>query len=129
VDLYRNLRQKKILLVDDDEWIRHSLTLLFESEGCRLEALEDAEAAMAVLSRGHYDIIIADYKLPGIDGLEFFKRIKESQSEAMKIMITAYGNEGLVSESRNLGVQDFIEKPFSVKTIENSLSRLLQPKG
>jgi DNA-binding NtrC family response regulator len=128
VDLYRELRKKKILLVDDDEWIRHSLALLFKSEGCRLKTLENAEAAMAALRKGHYDIIIVDYRLPGIDGLEFFRRIRESQPQSMKIMITAYGNEALVSDSRKLGVQEFIEKPFSSKTIENALSRLLRTR-
>lgn len=114
----------KILLVDDDEWIRDSLCLLFEAEGCDLLALETAEEGLKALEYQNYDIIISDYKLPGMDGLEFLRQIQASHPNAVKIMITAYMNKSLVSEGRKIGVQDFIAKPFSSETLEASLARL-----
>ncbi len=114
----------KILLVDDDEWIRDSVGLLFEAEGCDLLALETAEEGLKALSHQNYDIIISDYKLPGMDGLEFLKQIQGSHPNAIKIMITAYMNAFLVSEGKKIGVQDFIAKPFSSETLEASLARL-----
>ena len=125
MELFSKLKKMSILLVDDDEWIRHSLTLFFENESCRLTALETAEEAVAALEKKSYDIIIADYRLPGMDGLQFFRKIKDSNGKARKVMITAYGNEDLVSESEVLGVEAFIEKPFTSKTIEDVLSGLL----
>ena len=116
----------KILLIDDDEWIRDSLTLFFENEGCCLVALETAEEGMAALKKKSYDIIIADYKLPGMDGLEFFKHLQKSHPDVIKILITAYGSNGVVSEAFKLGIHDFIDKPFTSKTIESSLSRLIE---
>ena len=71
--LYNKLKAMKILLVDDDEWIRDSLSLFLESEGCQLQAFETAEEGMEAFTRQPYDLIIADYKLPGMDVLEFFK--------------------------------------------------------
>ena len=125
MNLFTKLKEMKILLIDDDEWIRDSLNLFFESEGCHITVLETAEEGMEELKERAYDIIIADYRLPGMDGLEFLKQIKESYPEAMKILITAYGSKELVSEAYRIGVRDFIEKPFTTNRIEESLSRLI----
>jgi DNA-binding NtrC family response regulator len=116
----------KILLIDDDEWIRDSLGLYFEGEGCHLLALETAEEGIEALKEQHYDIIMVDYRLPGMDGLEFLRRIQKTQPNALKLLITAYKSEGVVSEALKIGIQDFIEKPFTTKTIEGSLTRLIE---
>jgi DNA-binding NtrC family response regulator len=118
----------KILLIDDDEWIRDSLGLYFEDEGCQLLALETAEEGIEALKKEDYDIIVTDYRLPGMDGLEFLKRIQETQPNALKVLITAYRNKEVVSEAVKMGINDFIDKPFTAKTIEDSLSRLLQER-
>ena len=128
MDLFSKLKEMKILLIDDDKWIRDSLSLFFEYEGCHFLALETAEEAMEALKMHNYDIIIVDYKLPGMDGLEFLKRIHESHPDTRKILITAYRNEEVVSEAIRMGVQDFIEKPFTSKIIEASLSRLIEAR-
>lgn len=125
MDLFNKLKNMKILLIDDDEWIRDSLTLFFESEGCHLKALETAEEGLATLKNENYDIMIVDYRLPDINGLEFFKRIQESHPNAFKILITAYGSKELLSKAKEIGVHDFVEKPFTSETIESSLSRLI----
>lgn len=125
MDLYNKLREMKMLLIDDDEWIRDSLSLFFEGEGCQIKALETAEEGVEALKKQSYDIIIVDYRLPGMDGLDFLKRIKDSTPSAMKILITAYGSENVVTDAKQMGIQDLIEKPFTTKTIEASLSRLI----
>jgi DNA-binding NtrC family response regulator len=129
MDLFRRLKEMRILLIDDDEWIRDSLTLFFESEGCYLLALETAEEGIDALKKQAYDIIIADYRLPGMDGLEFFRQIEKSHPDVMKILITAYRSEEVVSEADRMGIHDFINKPFSSKTIEDSLSRLIETRA
>lgn len=125
MDLFEKLRGKKILLIDDDEWIRDSLSLFFESEGCQLLALETAEEGVRAVSERPFDIIIADYKLPGMNGLEFFDCVSTHAVPAIKILITAFGTEEALLEARSRGIQDVIEKPFTTKTIEESLSRLI----
>jgi two-component system response regulator (stage 0 sporulation protein F) len=126
MDIFSKLKDMRILLIDDDEWIRDSLRIFFEGEGCELQALETAEEGLELLKGQDYDVIITDYRLPGMDGLDFLRRIRDSHLGTMTVLITAYGNEGVVSEARSIGVQDFIEKPFTSKTIEESLSRLIQ---
>jgi DNA-binding NtrC family response regulator len=125
MDLFVQLRKMKILLIDDDEWIRDSLTLFFESEQCQLKALETAEEGLNALRHQRYDIIISDYWLPGMNGLDFFKCIKNSNKNAIKILITAYGSPGVVDEARKAGVHSLIAKPFTSDTVEAVLSRLI----
>ena len=126
MDFYSKLKEMRILLIEDDQWIRNSMRLFFEAEGCLLVALETAEEGLEAVKRQGYDIIIVDYMLPGMDGLEFFRQIQRCQSRAIKIFITAYGSEYIVAEAIKLGVHDFIEKPFTTKAIEKSLSRLIK---
>ncbi len=126
MDLFSKLKEMKILLIDDDEWIRDSLSLFFQSEGCHLLALETAEEGLEKLKKQAYDIIITDYKLPGMDGLEFLKRIKDSHPDALTILVTAYGSKDVFLKARKMRVQDFIDKPFTIETIEDSLSRLIR---
>ncbi len=126
MDLFNKLKNMRILLIDDDEWIRDSLSLFFEGEGCNLKALESAGEGLKMLKNENYDIIIVDYRLPDMDGLKFFKRIQESHPNAFKLLITAYGSKELLSKAREMGIHDFIEKPFTSETIESSLSRLIK---
>ncbi|UCF89902.1 MAG: response regulator [Desulfobacterales bacterium] len=126
MDLFEKLRDMKILLIDDDEWIRDSLYLFFESEGCDLLALETAEEGIGALQDQAYDIIIADYKLPGLNGLEFLRQAHKTHSDAIKILITAYGNRKLIAEAQRDGIHDFIQKPFTSETILTSLGRLIE---
>jgi DNA-binding NtrC family response regulator len=126
MDLFNKLKSMEIMLVDDDEWIRDSLSVYFESEGCHLTALETAEEGMEEMKKRAYDILVTDYRLPGMDGLEFLKLIRAMQPHVMTILITAYRNDEIVREAKMLGIQDFIEKPFTTKIIEESLMRLVR---
>jgi DNA-binding NtrC family response regulator len=124
--IYNKLRNREILLVDDDELIRDSLTLFFTGEGIHLSAYESAEKGLEALEKNDYDIIIVDYRLPGMDGVEFFKHIQETHENVLKILITAYKDHKVVSEADKIGIQDFIEKPFTSKRIEQVLSLLIE---
>ena len=116
----------KILLVDDDERIRDSLSLFFEAEGCNLLAFETAEEGMEAVKKQAYDIVISDYKLPGMDGLEFLRRVKEKQPNAFEILITAYENCEILKIAKEIGVKDIIPKPFTSEDVETSLSRIIE---
>ena len=125
MDIFNRIKNMKILLVDDDEWIRDSLSLFFEAEGCNLLTFETAEEGMEAVNQQTYDIVISDYKLPGMDGLEFFRRVKEKQPNAFQILITAYANCEIIKEADELGVKDIIPKPFTSEDVETSLSRII----
>ena len=128
MNLFSELKEKSILLIDDDEWIRDSMSLFFESEGCHLSALETAEEGIKELNRKSYDIIFVDYKLPGMDGLAFLDEIKDRQPDTWIILITAYGNE-VFKRAKDLKIHDVIAKPFTSEDIQMSLLRLIKKQA
>ena len=99
--------------------------MLFESEACRLTALETAEEGLAEIQRHHYDLIIAGYKLPGLNGLEFLKRVQASDSNKTTMLISAYLTTDLISAAKKLKVQSVLEKPFSSETFLISVASIL----
>jgi DNA-binding NtrC family response regulator len=126
MDIFDRIKNMKILLVDDDEWIRDSLSLFFEAEGCNLLAFETAEEAIEAVKQQVYDIVISDYKLPGMDGLEFLRRVKEKRPNAFEVLITAYANCEILKEAKDIGVKDIISKPFTSEDFEMSLARIIE---
>jgi CheY-like chemotaxis protein len=123
---FSKLKNMRTLLVDDDEFVRDSLRVFFESKKCPLLALETAEEGIEALKKQSYDIIITDYRLPGMDGLEFCRRLKRTHPDILLILITAYGSKAVAAEAVTLGIQEFIEKPITIPAIETSLSRLIE---
>jgi len=126
MDLFIKLRKLKIMLIDDDEWIRDSMRIFLELEGCNLTTCETAEEALETVKNMAFDIIIADYKLPGMNGIEFFKRIESSSDPTIKLMITANLSKLISSMATDVGIHEIIEKPLKPENIEDSLSRLLK---
>lgn len=126
--MFETIKDMKILLVEDDEWIRDSLAMFFLGEGIRITALETAEEGIDAVKEERYDIIITDYRLPGMDGLAFLRNIKTLCPDAYKILITAYGGYEVITAAADLGVSEYVEKPFSTKTIRATLSRMVDKR-
>lgn len=122
----RDMWPKRILLIDDDAWIRDSMAVFFESEGSCFLALETAEDGLDELAQRDYDIVICDYRLPGMDGLSFFKQIRGKKSA--KLLITAYGTDTLPAEARAAGVDGYLIKPLDMHVIESELRHLVKTR-
>ena len=112
---FNELKQVKTLLVDDDEFIRGSLSMAFHNKGCAMRVAETAEEGLQALQEETFDIIISDFRLPGIDGLKFLKMAGITHPQAVKFLITAYKDDHIFSDAIRMGVHEFIEKPFAVK--------------
>jgi two-component system, NtrC family, response regulator AtoC len=124
-DVFQRLRDRNILLVDDDECIRDSVTMLLEAEGCHCQAVETAEQALKQIADSDVDIVIADYRLPGMDGLELLRRLQQSHPESMKVFVSAYGDRQILAEARGLGADEVLEKPLTAEALHRSLARLM----
>ena len=87
---FNELKDFKTLLVDDDEFIRDSLKMAFSSKGCSMRAAESAEEGLEAIKKEQFDIIISDFRLPGMNGLDFLRLATVTQPGAVNILITAY---------------------------------------
>ncbi|MFZ4520421.1 MAG: sigma-54-dependent transcriptional regulator [Bacteroidales bacterium] len=101
-----------ILIVDDEESVRESLYSWFIEDGYRVECAENAKKALTILESGRFDIILADIKMPGMDGLEMLRRIKAHNSESIVIIMTAFATVDTAVKALKDGAFDYITKPF-----------------
>jgi CheY-like chemotaxis protein len=85
-------------------------------------AVESSEHALQQLAGQSFDIIILDYKLPGMNGLELLERIRGTHPEAAKIFTSAYSSEGLFAQAKEAGAVGFVNKPLTAEKIEECLT-------
>ncbi len=104
-------------MVDDEEAMRHMLSIMLKKEGYDVVCAEDAEVALHVLGKEAFDFILCDIKMPGMDGLEFLKKLKERGTDSTVIMMSAYGTIDTAVECMKLGAYDYISKPFKTDEI------------
>ena len=105
-------RKISILIVDDEDSVRDSLFNWFIEDGYRVECAEDAKKALNILESEEFDIILADIKMPGMDGLEMLKRIKSLRKDAAVIMMTAFATVDTAVQALKDGAFDYVTKPF-----------------
>lgn len=125
MNLSDTLNKVNILLIDSDELIRDSLSLFFQCEGGHFLAVDCAEKGLEALKQEKYDVIISDVTLPKIDALSFFKLVEKNYPDVSKVLITSIFTSYILSEAIMIGVHNFIQKPFSTRTIEKALHQLL----
>jgi two-component system nitrogen regulation response regulator NtrX len=116
----------RVLIVDDESGIRRSLKGVFEDEGYTADAASSGEACLRMLEGGDYDLILLDVWLPGIDGLETLRQLRQTGSTAAVIMISGHATIATAVSATKLGAFDFVEKPLSIEhtllTANNALS-------
>lgn len=101
-----------LLIVDDEESVRDSLYNWFIEDGFKVECAENAKEALSMLEAGHFDIILADIKMPGMDGMEMHRRIRALNPEAIVIIMTAFASVETAVQALKDGAFDYITKPF-----------------
>ncbi|MGR0480531.1 MAG: sigma-54-dependent transcriptional regulator [Candidatus Electronema sp. V4] len=102
-----------ILIIDDESAIRAALSGILEDEGFQPLTAASAEEGLALLARRDIDLILLDIWLPGMDGIEALKRIRQDWSDIPVIMISGHGSIETAVQTTRIGAFDFIEKPLS----------------
>lgn len=117
-----------ILIVDDEEDIRELVELNLSQEGYKVLSCETGEQALAITVSKLPDLIILDLMLPGIDGLEVCKKLKNNiKTENIPIvMLTAKGEEADIVTGLELGAEDYVTKPFKGKVLTARVRRILR---
>jgi DNA-binding response OmpR family regulator len=114
-----------ILLVDDEDSIQKLLTFPLEREGFRVVQARDGEEALARFAETSVDLVVLDVMLPKVDGLEVCRRLR-AQSAVPIIMLTARGDELDKVVGLELGADDYITKPFSIREFRSRIRALLR---
>ena len=111
-----------VLLVDDEEQFLDLLSQRLEARGFKVDSVAGGEEALEKVQSDDFDAIVLDLAMPGIDGIETLKRIKESKPELQIIMLTGHATIKSGIEAMKLGAEDYLEKPVD-------LNELLQKIG
>ncbi len=106
------IRKITLLIVDDEESVRDSLYNWFIEDGYLVDSAKDAKEALSLIESKNYDIILADIKMPGMDGLEMHRRIKSLNKNSIVIVMTAFASVETAVQALKDGAYDYITKPF-----------------
>lgn len=119
-----NVTAKRILLVDDSRVARLTLQHLIKLNDASIEVTQagNGDEALAVFQPGAFDIALLDFNMPGIDGLELAKLIREQDATIHLVLVTANIQDAIVARAKSMGV-DFLGKPADPELLANLLKR------
>ena len=115
----------KVLLIENDPYIRDTLGKALAGEGCVIESAYSSAEGFELLRECPSDIIISDFNLPGINGYEFLKIANKSYPESIKILVASIGDVDPMSRVFENGIDDVIEKPFPFESLLYIISKHL----
>ncbi len=118
----------RILVVDDEQSMRDFLAIMLKKEGYEVVAAETGSDALKAVQLEIFDLVISDVKMPGMDGIDVLKTVKEVSPETVVIMITAYATAETAVEAMKLGAYDYILKPFKVDEIKLIIQKALEKR-
>jgi len=116
----------RVLIVDDEKSMCELLSVMLEKEGYRVDSATNGEGALKLLEKGSYDLVLEDLKMPGMDGIELLRKIKEKDSLAVVMVMTAYSSWDTAVEAMRLGAHDYIRKPFDNVAVKEMVSRAVE---
>lgn len=108
----RKFSKKRLLIIDDEENMRHMLSTLLNKSGYRVDTASDGADALEMVDQTLYDFILCDLKMPNMNGMEFFDTARDKLWATTVIMMSAYGSIDTAIEAMKKGAYDFISKPF-----------------
>jgi DNA-binding NtrC family response regulator len=120
------MKDKPILIVDDEKNIRLTLLRSLEVLGVETDSAEDGKEALEKLKEKEFGLILLDLHMPLIDGVEVLRQVRVSRPDTPIIIITAYGTVKLAAEAKRLGAVDFIKKPFVPEEIRELVTQVIE---
>ena len=116
---------KKVLIVDDQNGIRILLVEVFSVEGYQTFQASNGKIALEIVRNEFPDLVLLDMKIPGMDGLEILKHIKQMDESIKVIMMTAYGELDMIKEASDLGALMHFTKPFDIDELRIAVNNEL----
>lgn len=123
------MKINRILVADDEEGVRELFKVIAEEEGYQITLAKDGLQAVQMAKSYLPDVIVLDVRMPELDGLEVFERIKENMIDSPVIFITAFGTSDLAIDAMKKGAHNYLTKPFDIEEIRIVLRKALELKS
>lgn len=117
--------KNKILVVDDEDALRTVLSSELASEGYEVRTAADGQEAIAELEKDSYELMLLDIKMPRMTGFEVLKYVKEKHPKTKVVMLTGFADLKNALESKKLGAEDFVSKPYDLVDLLTTIERVL----
>src|SRR5918992_3524158 len=117
-----------VLIVEDHDRLREQLGQFYEQEGYKVTTAACGEEGLQKLTQEKFALVVSDVKMPGIDGFQLARHVREKYSDTDVILITAFGNIKQAVEAMKLGASDYITKPFQPEAIRLVSEKLLEKR-
>ena len=121
-----NEERPRVLIVDDEKFIRDILADFLGMEGYVVRTAEDGQAALSELTNAHYDLVISDLKMPRMGGIELLEQIGTAAPNALTVIMTGFGTVETAIDAMKRGAYDYILKPFKVEEVIHVVQRGLE---
>ncbi|HEY4643691.1 MAG TPA: response regulator [Bacteroidota bacterium] len=117
--------KRKILVVDDEDALRTVLSSELVGEGYDVETAGDGDEAIKVVQTKPFDLVLLDIKMPKVDGFEVLRFLKSKYPQIKVIMLTGFADLKNAIESKKLGAEDFISKPYDLVDLLTTIERVV----
>ena len=118
-----NSAQKQLLIIDDEENMRHMLSTVLKKAGYLVDAASDGRTGLSMIEQNQYDFILCDIKMPKMGGMEFLSAARDNLNGTTVIMMSAYGSIDTAIGAMKLGAYDYISKPFKPDEVYLTLKK------
>jgi DNA-binding NtrC family response regulator len=116
----------KILIADDERHIADGLQMLLADDGFEVDVATDGQAAWEMIEKGNYAVVLADLRMPEVDGLELFSRMREASIVSEMIIITGKGSIESAKEAMRQGAYDYLEKPLKIDRLKELIPKAVE---
>ncbi|MEF3245543.1 MAG: sigma-54 dependent transcriptional regulator [Caldisericaceae bacterium] len=123
-----NMKKYKILVADDERNIRDLLLVTLIDEGYDVIEVDDGQKAVTEVKNGDYDCVLLDIRMPVLDGMEAFAKIRDMKPNLPVIFLTAYGSSDLAIKAMKNGAYDYLTKPFDIEELKIKVKKAIELK-
>lgn len=117
--------KSRILVVDDEDALRTVLSNELTSEGYDVNTASNGDEAISTIQKKLFDLVLLDIKMPGLTGFEVLKFVKEKHPKTKVVMLTGFADLKNAIESKKLGAEDFVSKPYDLVDLLTTIERVL----
>ncbi len=120
------LSKIKILVLDDEPIVGKRLKPALNKLGHEVDVVDNGSDAIRLIDSNHYQIVVTDVRMEGVDGLDVMRHVKSQSPETLVILITGYATVDVAREALSMGAFDFIAKPFKLDDLRATIARAVK---